>query len=573
MLVSRRQPEPRAASITPFSASNRDRRSASAVLVALLACVAGASSVRAQTAPLAIPLHDPVYVALEGLERSGCPAARVSPYRPYTVPQVRAAIRAASGDPLCSPPLVARLEARYGRPAVDSAPGPGGLPSPGSAPPPVSEQLRVGGAATVRLTSLGTAEFRPLWEDLRPDSEGDPSIVGLARVRARWEPISSVVGVVEAFAQSHRANDPLIRARQLRSTSGVVGISEATLAGAWGPITVSFGRDREVWLGRGVESLVLSGHGPALDRIALSLSTERFQGRALYAMLDDVVLDTLRGELPSGTPDQRFHRSLVAHSLTWRPNAGFELSVGETVLLSRGSRTLDLGYANPLMPFIVTQNDAGREGSDTRDNISAFLAVRGQVGRSRLVGELLVDDIQIDAGDRELTPDQLGWRIEGRQGWGGVYPGAAGAEYARLNTFTYLRGYYTDVYQFVGRPLGSELGPDADRVQGEGEIWIAPGARISSRLGIWRRGARRIAARPSEGAVGRGNEAFPSTSVDRPSVQRALVGELALELVSWRLPLVARVEAARIDNAANVTGRRENHVRAHLNLTYAFRYP
>ena len=573
-LTSRRKAEPRAARITPLSASSCCRRAATAVLATSLAGLAGAIPAAAQTAPLSIPLHDPVYVALEGLERSGCPAARVSPYRPFTLAQVRAAVMRAAGDARCSSALVEPLAARYGRAPVDSSlSGPGGLPSPQSAPPPLSAQFHLGGAATVRLTSLGAAEFRPLWEDLRPESDGDPPIVGLLRARAWWEPISNLVGVVEAYGQSHRANDPQIRARQLRSTSGVVGVSEATLAAAWGPITVSFGRDREVWLGHGAESLVLSGHSPALDRIALSLSTERFQGRALYAMLDDVVLDTLRGELPSGTPDQRFHRALVAHSLTWRPNDGFELSVGETVLLSRGSRTLDLGYANPLMPFIVTQNDAGREGSETRDNIAAFLAVRGHAGRSRVVGELLVDDIQIDAGDRALTPDQLGWRIEGRQGWGGAYSGAVGLEYARLNSFTYLRGYYTDVYQFVGRPLGSELGPDADRVQAEGELWIAPAARISSRLGVWRRGARRIGTRPSEGAVGRGDEGFPSTSFDRPSVQRAAVGDLTVELVSWRFPLVARVEAARFDNPGNVAGDRVNHVRAHLNLTYAFRYP
>ena len=507
---------------------------------------------------------------LEGLERSGCAHARVSPYRPFTVQQVRVALERAASDRACSEALVAGLSARF----VEAAPGTAvtGI-SPTGQSETAESPVHVGAAATVRLTSLGTHEYRPLWEDIRPKSEGDPAIVGLVRGRARWAPLANVVGVVEAFGQTHRTNDPLLRARQLRSTSGTVGISEATLAGSWGPLRLSFGREREAWFGRGTESLILSAHAPALDRIALGLSTKHFQGRALYAMLDDVVLDTLRGELPSATPDQRFHRALVAHALTWRPNMGFELSAGETVLISRGSRTLDLGYANPLMPFIVTQNDAGREGSETRDNISAFVAVLGRVGRSQVVGELLIDDIQIDAGDRALTPNQLGWRVEGRQGWGGAYPGAAGAEYARINTFTYLRGYYTDVYQFVDRPLGSELGPDADRLQAEGEFWIGSGFRLSSRLGLWRRGARRIGARPSEGAVGNADETFPSTSPERPSVQRATVGDLAFEVTRWPFPLLARVEAARFGNPGNAAGGRVTHVRAHLSATYAFRYP
>lgn len=567
------QPQPRAAGITAYLATTRGRSHATAVLsvsarVALLG-VLGSGVVRAQDAPLSIPLHDPAYAALQGLERSGCAAARVSPYRPFSVPQVRAALARALNDGRCTGGVLDALVARYGAAATDSAaPVQGGAGAAGAAAP-----VHVGGSATLRATSLGTGEFRPLWEDLRTDAEGDPPVVGLVRVRARWAPRANVVGVVEGYAQSHRRNDPLMRARQLRSTSGAVGISEATLAAAWGPLTLSFGRDREAWLGRGTESLILSAHGPALDRLALSLSTKHFQGRALYAMLDDVVLDTLRGELPSGTPDQRFHRALIAHSLTWRPNDGFEVSAGETVVLSRGSRTLDLGYANPLMPFIVTQNDAGREGSETRDNIAAFIAVRGQVGRSTAMAELLIDDIQIDGGDRELTPDQLGWRLEGRQGWGGRYTGSAGLEYARLNTFTYLRGYYTDVYQFVGRPLGSELGPDADRMQLEAEAWIASGLRLSSRAGVWRRGARRIGMRPSEGAVGNAGESFPSTSADRPAVQRATIGDIMVEIVDWRIPVVARLEAARFENPGHAVGGRVTHVRAHLNATYAFRYP
>ena len=345
------------------------------------------------------------------------------------------------------------------------------------------------------------------------------------------------------------------------------------MAASFGPLVLSVGRDREAWLGRGIESPVLSAHGPPLDRLALAFSTEHFEGRAVYAMLDDVTLDTLRGELPSGTPDQRFHRALVAHALTWRPSAAFAITAGETVLLSRGSRTLDLGYANPLMPFIVTQNDAGREGTSTRDNIAAFIAGRGQVGRTQFTAELVIDDLQIDAGDRHLTPDQLAWRIEGRQGWGGAHPGSAAAEYGRVNTFTYLRGYYTDVYQFVDRPLGSELGPDADRFQGEGEFWVSPSLRVSSRVGVWRRGARRIGDRPSEGPVGNADQAFPSTSTSRPAVQRALLGDLAAEVVLWKFPVVARVEAARIEDPGNMPDARVTHVRAHFNATYAFRYP
>ena len=539
-------------------------------MASFAAAIASQRAAAQVTPPLAIPLHDPAYVILDGLENSGCSAARVSAYRPFTVAQVRTAVRAAAGDGRCARGLVNALRARF----ADSISSSGETASPPVPEGPDSARRpHIGAAGTVRVTTLNRGEFRPLWNDLRTSNEGDPGVVGVARVRMRWSPTVRTVAVIEGYAQSHVRNDPFVRARLLRSTTGAVGISEATVSGSAGPLTLSFGRDREAWLGRSTESLVLSANGPPLDRLAVSFSTRRFEGRAIYAMLDDVVLDTLRGELPPNTPDQRFHRALVAHALTWRPSHAFEISAGETVLLSRGSRALDLGYANPLMPFIVTQNDAGREGADARDNISAFVGVRGRVGRAQLSAELVVDDIQIDAGDRELTPDQLAWRVEGRQGWGGTWPGSVGLAYERINTFTYLRGYYTDVYQFVGRPLGSELGPDAERLQGSGEIWGSSDLRLSSRLGIWRRGARRIDQRPAEGAVGNAGQGFPSTSIERPAVQRALIGDVTAEAVRWRFPIVATVEVARIENPGHVVGGSATYLRAHLKATYAFRYP
>jgi hypothetical protein len=289
-------------------------------------------------------------------------------------------------------------------------------------------------------------------------------------------------------------------------------------------------------------------------------------------MLDDVVLDTLRGELPSGTPPQRFHRALAAHALTWRPSRALELTVGETILLSRGTRTLELGYANPLMPYILTQHDAGSEGNEVRDNLGGFLSVRTRLGGTQLAGELLVDDIQID-DDREITPNQLGWRVEARQGWLAPIPGFVGVEYERLDGYTYLRGFYTDVYQYLDRPLGSELGPDANRIMGSAEIWPTGTLRVASRVGVWRRGAQRISQRPSEGAVGKAGQTYPTTTPERPSVQRALLGDITAELVRDHFPIMVRVEAARIENPGHSSGGSGVYVRAHLSTTYAFRYP
>jgi hypothetical protein len=276
--------------------------------------------------------------------------------------------------------------------------------------------------------------------------------------------------------------------------------------------------------------------------------------------------------MPSGTPSQRFHRSLAGHALSWRPSRAFEITAGETVVISRGSRTLELGYANPLMPYILTQNDASSDGNQVRDNLVVFAAARTRLGRTLLVGELLVDDLQIDE-DRELTPNQLAWRIEARQGWAAPIPGSAGLEYERVDGYTYLRGLYTDAYQYADRPLGSELGPDADRARGFLEVWPSGTLRLSSSVGVWRRGAQRLTRRPAEGAVGNADQPYPTITDERPFVQRALLADLSATVARWDFPIHARVEAARIQNPGNTDPVRSVYIRAHLSATYAFRYP
>ena len=541
------------------------------VLAALLATCASASTAFAQGPPLNLPLHDPAYTVLEGLENAGCAAARVSAYRPYEIERLRAALRRAASDPLCAASLLTALIARFD---TTVQPG-GGVAEPGQQLPATSTAGRahVGASATVRSTALGRGEYRPLWRGSRDTGEGDPRIAGIARVRARYAPTARTVGVIEAFAQSHIRNDPTVRARVLRTTTGAVGISEATFAGAFGPITLSIGRDREAWFAEGTESLLLSANSAPLDRLAAAFATTHFEGRAIYASLDDVVLDTLRGELPSETPPQRFHRSLVGHALTWRPSPALELSVGETILLSRGARTIELGYANPLMPYILTQHDAGTEGGQVRDNLLVYAGMRARAGRAQLNAEFLVDDIQIDAADRESIPHQLGWRIEARQGWGSIMPGSFGVEYQRVDSYTYLRGLYTDVYQYLDNPLGSELGPDADRLQASLEAWPAPELYVRTGIGVWRQGAQRIDRRPAEGAVGNAGGGFPSTTDARPFAQRATLLSLAAEITRWQFPVRAHVEVARMQHPAHASTGTANFLRAHVSATYAFRYP
>jgi hypothetical protein len=357
-----------------------------------------------------------------------------------------------------------------------------------------------------------------------------------------------------------------------RRTSGVVDVSEAYVAGMAGPFLLSFGRSEEAWLGRGRESLVLSSHGPPMDRIAASVRWKSIEARALFGSLDVVDLDPERDSLALAEP-LRVYRYLAGHALTWRAARRFEVTLGETVLLSRRGPAPDLAYANPLMPYVLTEHDTARalEGND--NNLVLFGAMRLLLGGVTLEAELHVDDVQIDSQDRTAVPDQLGWRFEAATALPGVWPTTVSATYTRIGGYTYLREAYSSVYQWYDRPLGSELGPDADRGTIQMALWPRGWMRLGVELGRWRRGAQRIDDRPSVSMVGHAGEPYPTQTAARPAVQGAWTAEARMDLLGTALPMTVAVEAARMDNANNQPATSTLYLRANLVATYRFRYP
>jgi hypothetical protein len=240
---------------------------------------------------------------------------------------------------------------------------------------------------------------------------------------------------------------------------------------------------------------------------------------------------------------------------------------------SRTTRGFDLAYANPLMAYIVTQNDTGRVGADPRDNLVVFGGARAAIGRGHVGGELVVDDIQIDAADRQRTADQLAWRLFASAP---IPVGAATnvtLEYTRVDSYAYMRDFYTDVYQQYDKPLGSMLGPGADRVRAAAETWVGGDLRVFGSIGNWRQGALRIDQRPAQGPNGNADKPFPATTAARPAVQSALLADLGAERLALRVPVSVRVELARVRNAANESAAAALYVRAILTASYAFRYP
>ena len=526
------------------------------VLLAALA-IAIPASARAQHPLAALPFDDPAYDVLEGLVRTGCAPARVSAYRPFLVRDVRAALAAADSDRFCAPALVSGLRDRFTPDTLD-------LFNDG-------EGAFSGGAAlTVRATQLSNGEFRPLWRGIRPKEEGDPAASATARARVSWGG-RKLFAVAEGVAYTHRRNEPSIRQRALRNTGGAVDFGESYFnAQLAKPFTLTFGRGNVAWLGEGRESLLLSAWGPMLDRIALAARWNRVEARALYGSVSDVELTPALDSVPVAAA--HYYRYIVAHALTFRATRGLELTLGESAILARGTRTLDLAYANPLMAYVVTQNDTARSGPD--ENLQIFGALRAHAGAASVQAELLVDDVQIDPKDRKTVQDQLAWSLRGSQALPLWVPAAVTAEYRHINSYTYLRNRYATAYQTYDQPLGSELGPDADMWRVGGELWPGAVLRLSGGAGMWRQGAQRLEQRPGQNSNGHAGEPYPSVTAARPFVQSALLADAAIAYLARPLTLTLRAEGAHATHPGNQSAApAASYVRIQLIGTYAYRIP
>jgi hypothetical protein len=532
-----------------------------------------------QTAPHALtilPQGDPAYLQLSALDRSGCIPARLSAHRPYLVRDVQRAVGRFTGNASCGGPIAEALAARFV--VAPATPMPAGVaPDLAAAVLESSSDsldgLRVGARATVRLTSLARGEFEPLWAGVRDRDDGTPPIVADARARVSWGASPKVLGVAEVYGQTSRRNDPTVRQRALRNTSGLVDVGETYINGALGRLDVSFGRSWSSWLGEGNESLAFSANGPLLDRLELGARWRVAEVRAIVASVNDVTMTADLDSLTAGTADTRFRRWLYGQVLTIKPTERLELTLGETMLSSRTTRGFDLAYANPLAPFIVTQNDTGRVGSDVHDNLVVFGGARVGFARGHVGAELAVDDIQIDDADRERTADQLAWRLFGSVSLPMGTGSSVDAEYRRVDSYAYMRDFYTDVYQQYDKPLGSVLGPGADLMRLSGETWVRGDLRVSAGLGRWRQGSLRIDQRPADGPNDNAGAVFPATSDERPAVQTALLADLGAERLSLRIPIAVRAQLARIENARNVESAAALYVRVSITGSYAFRYP
>jgi len=150
----------------------RHKTSRVVALALTILCAAPFTS-HAQHALVGLPLTDPAYTQLDGLMRQGCAAARISQFRPFFVGDIRKALKAAESDSACVGTLLSALRTRF---PEDTAPR-----------DTTRSRLSFGAAGTLQATGLKNGTFRPLWQDVRPTSEGELAAVGIGRIRLTYD--------------------------------------------------------------------------------------------------------------------------------------------------------------------------------------------------------------------------------------------------------------------------------------------------------------------------------------------------------------------------------------------------
>jgi len=194
-------------------------------------CWSGPAVRAAQFGLITLPLNDPAYVQLAALERGGCAAARVSGRPP--VPSALDTGR--------------RWSPRVHRGMRGPDPRRAGGPGSHRRPRTPAKDCVLAPQPRCRRRGITTGTF-PLWENVRPTSQGDPAAVGLLHGRLTWGDSDRVAIVGDGFAESNVRNDPTVRARPFRTgsgnTSGIVDFSEAVRDGARGRVHVHAGRGR-----------------------------------------------------------------------------------------------------------------------------------------------------------------------------------------------------------------------------------------------------------------------------------------------------------------------------------------
>lgn len=206
-----------------------------------------------------------------------------------------------------------------------------------------------------------------------------------------------------------------------------------------GAVSVRLGRFSQQWGPGRFTQLLISDNSPPLDQLT---ATFRLSDRVSFTGMTSTI------EPDSGS-------WFNAHRLDILPAENLRIGVYEGAFFTTPS--LDLSYTNPILFWYAVQ---WNEQDD--DNLFMGMdAIWKPVPNLAAYAEWLIDDIQYQTVWNR--PNKMGATL----GADWVHPGtgfAVTAEYTAIQKYVYSQKHLRNIFLHNDRIIGSELGPDADRI-------------------------------------------------------------------------------------------------------------
>lgn len=307
----------------------------------------------------------------------------------------------------------------------------------------------------------------------------------------------------------------------------------------------SVGRSAMIWGPEQRDALLLSDNAPQFDRIWLGYEHKAVRFDYFITRLDDVNYN-----------DSLLVRYISAHRLSFRKRGVFEVGLSEVALYGGHNRPIDWRYLNPFTTYYWEQ---WNRGSD--DNI--FFGLDFAIywpHHSRLFGELMIDDFQIDL---KSEPNQIGYKL----GLDVLEPFGlrklfGKISYTRVNSTVYGQNQPQNLYLYYNKPIGYFGGNDQDRILALTRYHFSSEFDVELEFQFTRKGEGRIEKHDRTGVPF--EDKFPIGVVEKsPSVKVTALwfGQGQFE---------GRVSArfAHFSNYRNVCGDNANRVEFNLFVAY-----
>jgi len=203
------------------------------------------------------------------------------------------------------------------------------------------------------------------------------------------------------------------------------------------------GRNQLSWGASSGAQLGLARQNTPVDLMRLQLNWRLFQFTYVHAHLRAAQRRYFAG-----------HRLDVALGKTAR------IGVYEGVIYA--GRDMEFEYLNPLMPYHIAEHQLGDRDNNVLGIDFSFYSRRD----AKIYGEIFIDDLSLEYPIGAYWGNKLayffGAALARPLGWRDA---DVRLEYTRVDPFVYTHQDSFNVYTHSGESLGSQLGPNADRVR------------------------------------------------------------------------------------------------------------